>query len=630
MSKRRPEARPNLAVGLDIRELSRHDRVYMDGPAGQADGQPVEVSFDSRNRAALVAARPGDDARRLVGAVGLGGMTGRPVILVCGGADELQGEERERAAGLVGPSVASAAALADAVVIDGGTAAGVMKLVGAARSERPGALPILVGVSPAGKVTYPGSEAADGAPLEPHHTHFVLADSAEWGGETPLLIAVAEALAGDAPVVMILAGGGEVARTEALEAAIRRWPLFAIEGTGGAADEIAATFRAHHEPKRHAPAFLIPDRARPGGDLALAPTGESPVRQIVSRGDIRPFEGTESGQLARLVAWELQDEPVLKDAWRTFATYDQHAADLRRTFERFQTSILGLGIVATFLALLDNAIGNAPLHWTVVATPILISVLIALANRRAAGKRWVVLRAAAESVKGEIYRYRTRTGVYADGRLGRGQVATPPRVLAARLDDIEAGLMQTEASSGELAPYEGSLPPEMYGSARDDDGLSRLDAARYLQIRIGEQLSYYHGRIRELDRRRGAFQLLAVLAGGAGAILAAAGVEIWIGLTTAISGAALAYLAHLQVDNTIVAYNQSAAKLARLQREWAALGPREQDGAAFETLVTGGEAVLGTELGGWVQQMTQALDKQQAQQADAAPEGSGKEQTTNR
>jgi SLOG in TRPM, prokaryote/SMODS and SLOG-associating 2TM effector domain 1/Protein of unknown function (DUF4231) len=598
----------------------------MHGTARPANGQPVQVSFDGGGRAALVEAGPGDDARGLVHALGLADMTGRPVILVCGGADELEGEARERAAGLVGPSVASAAALTDALVIDGGTAAGVMKLVGAARSERPGALPILVGVSPAGKVTYPGSEAASGAPLEPHHTHFVLADSAEWGGETQLLIAVVEALAADAPVVVILAGGGQVARSEALEAAIRRWPLFAIEGTGGAADEIAATFRAHREPKRRALAFQIPDREKPDGDLAVAPTADSPVRQIASRGDIRPFAGSESGQLARLLAWELQDEPVLKDAWRTFATYDRHAAYLRRTFERFQISILGLGVVATFLALLDNAIGNAALHWTVVAAPIVISVLIALANRKAAGKRWVLLRAAAESVKGEIYRYRTRTGLYADGRLRGGQAAGRPRVLAARLDDIEAGLMQTEASSGALAPYQGSLPPEMYGSARDDDGLSRLDAARYLEIRIGEQLSYYHGRTRELDRRRGVLQLLAVLAGGAGAILAAAGVEIWIGLTTAISGAALAYLAHLQIDNTIVAYNQSASKLARLQREWAALEPREQDGAALETLVTGGEAVLGTELGGWVQQMTQALDKLQATQGDAAPQADGEEQ----
>jgi len=565
--------------------------------ARPAQDEPVQVSFDNGNRAALVEAGSGDDARGLVAALGLASTAGRPVIVVGGGADALQGEQHEHATSLLGPAVASAAALAHAVVVDGGAAAGVASRVGAARAERPSALPVVVGVSPVGEVTYPGSGVGGGAtPLEPHHTHFVLADSPEWGGETQLLIAVAEELAAGAPVVMLLAGGGLNATAEALEAAIRGWPLFVIEGTGGAADEIAA-----------ATSHAGPDAAADGL-----------VQRIAAGGEVRSFAGTESGQLARRLAWELQDEPVLKDAWRTFATYDRRAADLRATFERFQTSILALGVLATLLALLDNAIGYAPLHWTVVAVPILISVVIALASRRAAGQRWVLLRAAAESVKGEIFRYRSRTGLYADQQLPAGGTDARSRALAAQLDGIEDGLMQTDASSGPLTPYDGSLPPEMYGSARDDDGLSRLDAARYIQIRIGDQLGYYHGRIRELDRRRGILQIVAVLAGGSGAILAAAGVEVWIGLTTAISGAAASYLAHLQVDNTIVAYNQTASKLNRLQRKWNALGPEQRDDAAKEALVTGGEAALGTELGGWVRQMTQALDRLQEQQAEAA------------
>jgi hypothetical protein len=247
-----------------------------------------------------------------------------------------------------------------------------------------------------------------------------------------------------------------------------------------------------------------------------------------------------------------------------------------------------------------------------------VSVVIAVANRRAAGKRWVLLRAGAESVKREIYRYRTRTGIYADRRLPGADPAARPRRLAVQIDAIEAGLMHTEASSGPLSPYHGPLPPEMSGAGRDDDGLSPLEPGRYLQIRIGDQLRYYHQRIRELDRRRTIFQLLAVAAGGSGAILAAAGVEVWIGLTTAISGAALSYLAYLQVDNTIVAYNQSASTLTRLEREWAAGDHDTDDAAAFDDLVMRGEAVLTTELGGWVQQMTAALDQLHAQQATAA------------
>jgi hypothetical protein len=348
---------------------------------------------------------------------------------------------------------------------------------------------------------------------------------------------------------------------------------------------------------------------------SIADTG---VREIVSGGDIRCFGGDEPGQLARQVAWELQAEPILKDAWRTFAGYDSLATRTRKAFEGFQTSVLALGILATLVALLYSATRSAALHWMAVAVPILVSSVIALANRRSSGKHWVVLRAAAEAVKAEIYRYRARAGVYQDLRLPGGDPAARARVLAAQLNGIEQTLMQTEASSGSLDPYVGPLPPEMYGASRDDDGLSPLDPNRYLRIRVGDQLTYFNGRVAELDRRRGRLQAIAVIAGGSGAILAAAGVEVWIGLTTAVSAAALAYLGYMQVDTTIVAYNQAAAKLRSLERDWAAGAFSAQDLPALEELVLRGEAVLSTELSGWVQQMTQAVDRLQAQQAQAA------------
>jgi hypothetical protein len=53
------------------------------------------------------------------------------------------------------------------------------------------------------------------------------------------------------------------------------------------------------------------------------------LREIVLHADIRPVTDTEPGRFARQLAWELQDEPVLKDAWQRFATYDHLAVRLR-------------------------------------------------------------------------------------------------------------------------------------------------------------------------------------------------------------------------------------------------------------------------------------------------------------
>ena len=275
-----------------------------------------------------------------------------------------------------------------------------------------------------------------------------------------------------------------------------------------------------------------------------------------------------------------------------------------------------LGVVATLLALIDNKLKEPALHWAVIVVPILISVLIAVASRRAVGQRWVMLRAAAESIKAEIYHYRTLGN--APAREHVRTASARQQQLVSQLDVIETKLMQTEASSGPLTPYQGPLPPEMYGAGRDDDGLSPLGPDRYLQIRVRDQLAYFHERIRTLNRRRNLLQFLAIAAGAAGAILAAANLEVWIGLTAGASAAALAYLGYLQVDNTIVTYNQTASRLALQERRWRALRPAQQNEVAFEHLVTSCEAALATELSGWVQQMNDTLEDLRRNQASAA------------
>ena len=166
----------------------------------------------------------------------------------------------------------------------------------------------------------------------------------------------------------------------------------------------------------------------------------------------------------------------------------------------------------------------------------------------------------------------------------------------------------------------------MYGAGRDDDGLSPLDAERYLQIRIADQLAYYHGRIRSAaSAGAGTLQFLAIAAGASGAILAAAGLDVWIGLTSGAAAALLAYLGSLQVDNTIVTYNQSATKLAGIERDWRARSPAQPTPQHSTDLVTRGETVLTSELTGWVQQMSDTMHELKNKQASMAnqiePEG---------
>ena len=135
-------------------------------------------------------------------------------------------------------------------------------------------------------------------------------------------------------------------------------------------------------------------------------------------------------------------------------------------------------------------------------------------------------------------------------------------------------------------------------------------------------MRYYQRRLLELERRRTALLVLAVVASGVGTMIAAAGAETWVALTTAVAAAPLAYLAHLQVDTTIVAYNQSAARLEGLMRRWHGrpAQARSSDSEAFGELVREAEAALAAEHGGWVEQMTEALHElQERQQREQRP-----------
>lgn len=96
-----------------------------------------------------------------------------------------------------------------------------------------------------GKIAYPeiagASAVSDGAALEPHHSHFVLVESAEWGGETGKMLELARAF--NAPIVAILVNGGSIAADESLQSVRNGWPLLAVEGSGRFADELSAAVR---------------------------------------------------------------------------------------------------------------------------------------------------------------------------------------------------------------------------------------------------------------------------------------------------------------------------------------------------------------------------------------------------
>jgi len=249
-----------------------------------------EISFSNSNRARVVAPPAGSAAADILQALGIQPPT--PLIVISGGAGgldeamEANAELKSRLIQLFGRGIARAALDVKAVILDGGTHSGVMQLMGQGVADR-GRETLLVGVAPAGKVTYPGGPPQEegtpkGTPLDPNHSHFVLVDSSEFGGETDTMFSLAEALVGQpaaqavpsaSPVtksaMTVLVNGNPegISKAEVLHSVRHGWPVVVVDGSGGLADEIAKLLKE--------PLPFIPDPA---------------LAEIIADGDLRLFE----------------------------------------------------------------------------------------------------------------------------------------------------------------------------------------------------------------------------------------------------------------------------------------------------------------------------------------------------
>ncbi|MGY3089020.1 hypothetical protein ACVWYF_002060 [Hymenobacter sp. UYAg731] len=574
--------------------------------------QTLAIATSARPPARAALPTSQDTATDILSALSLGPY--KAVLVVAGSADSLDAQLAPKLAQFFDRAVAQAAIEAGALVVDGGTQAGVMELMGAGVASR-GFQTTLLGVAPKGLVVYPDGPAT-GVALEPNHSHFVLVEGNEWGTETKLMYQLVAALAapggqgaseppsaarGSVPAVVLLVGGGPGALGEMLAAVRQRRLIVAVEGSGGLADELAAAW---------------PTRDAPTDNAALA--------EILAEGTLRfyPVSGSVAG-LERLLVRELGANHVLLQAWETFADYDANANLQQKRFHHLQQAVILLGLLGTGLAigqqlyapkepgtstlaapavlLKDNQLGWWLLHHLLLLVPITLAILVTATNRFKQGSKWLLLRAGAEAIKREIYRYRTCSASYQQDA---------EQQLAQRIEEITRRTMRTEVNSSSLVPYDKGpgFPRGLGAAGADDDGLSFLPPNRYLDIRLGNQLAYFRRKAVRLDKQLKTLSWLTFIVGGIGTYLAAVGQQVWIALSTALVAAMGSYLGYRQTESTLTKYNQAATDLSNVRAWWHALPPEQQlQQANLDSLVEHTEQVLQAESDGWVQQMQNAL-----------------------
>lgn len=269
-----PDSQPAPEAAVNSEQHDSHDAEIAarksstsEYPTLHTHNMRFRIRFANNNVAEAVRVRPGSDPNHVLAMLSMNESS--PTIFVTGGASSMSEEDIIRTQEMIA-TVAEFAEQQRAVIVDGGTESGVMQMVGEARKQGKYLFP-LIGVSPFGKISYPGMENPNAeAELEDSHSHFVLVDGDDWGAESDMIVGVAKALSGHGmrPAVGILINGGKIARQEVYLAVSREIPMLILEGSGRLADEIATAFKTGKASQRILQAILG------GGDIQLISTDE--------------------------------------------------------------------------------------------------------------------------------------------------------------------------------------------------------------------------------------------------------------------------------------------------------------------------------------------------------------------
>ncbi|MBE9065759.1 DUF4231 domain-containing protein [Leptolyngbya cf. ectocarpi LEGE 11479] len=350
---------------------------------------------------------------------------------------------------------------------------------------------------------------------------------------------------------------------------------------------------------------------------------------------------------------------LLKAAWQRQQSYSKNASRHQQRFLFLRTVLAILGILVVLLAVVETY--NFAQSWNtlidriLLILPIAITALVAFSARFDRGQNWVLLRGSAESLKTEIYYYRTQVKPYNGDNRGV--------VLSARIQQISASLKGSPVHHGALAPYENEVLPfqehhlsqptgeisvqentrsaqprmgvvlrlangilkglsilinrcwrflfefEVQSSPQDNKYSDLTQPTQYLQYRLETQFEWYRTQAKRLAQRLQFFQASIYVFGAVGTLLAAfEPTRSWVAVTTALVAGCTNYLEVKRIEASLVGYNQAADNLYDIRAWWYSLSEKERKNPnKFKRLVDGCEGIIRSETTSWLQDMQDRL-----------------------
>lgn len=314
--------------------------------------------------------------------------------------------------------------------------------------------------------------------------------------------------------------------------------------------------------------------------------------------------------------------PIINLAWTRFAILDAMSKRRSAAHYRIRRWIAILGVLATFLAIViqspliqnGSALASLIIKVVFVTTPVLASIVAAVASRKYSNGDWLITRAGAEEILKEIYFYRTILQKKKDRRA----------YLENRLAEIQRQVYRGLNGEFSFEPYNGPIPPNHNPKDPDSDpGFADLTGEEYFRFRLQDQLNWHNKEINEYKAERDRLTILILIAGGLGTVFAAWGnteggfsLSIWVALTAAITAALVGWQELRNIDAIVRNYSKVVVELTILSDHWVNLEPEERTSAEFYQMVRACEDVLWAQHTEYIKSMQEVL-RENSLDADA-------------
>jgi hypothetical protein len=290
-------------------------------------------------------------------------------------------------------------------------------------------------------------------------------------------------------------------------------------------------------------------------------------------------------------------EALVQSLWNEHVAWSKTADRLKARRNLWRTLVLVLIIcgaaLQTLAADVSSQTEGSDVRWVIAAAGAVALALVALFNQMFltpdSTREWLRARSVSEGIKSEVYTFRAGAAPYDEANAVE-LLHTRVQGIVQWATDLEAERRLTDEETGS------SLPPP-------------LDAEKYLQLRVDQQIEeYYRRRGRQNARLAKRYQTISTALAGTVAVLGAlatvyadlsTAIGPWIAVLTTIAGSIATHAAASRYDFQATTFFATARQLEDLSRAWRA-ADKARSTREWSDFVRACEDAISAENRGWM------------------------------